>query len=133
MPRPLNPERQAMYIESCNRQAKKRKASKYKNQRTVVDGIKYDSVGEANRHQALKLMEKAGLIKELSRQVSFILRPGVELFGKKKRALIYRADFSYVENGKKVIEDFKGRMTKEFIVKAHILKADFNIDIRITK
>ena len=133
MLRPINPERQVAYIDSCKRQAEKRKAPKFKNRRTEIDGVKYDSCGEARRHQALKLMEKAGLISELSCQVAFILRPGVELFGKKKRALIYRADFSYIENGKKVIEDFKGRMTKEFIVKAHILKADFGIDIRITK
>lgn len=133
MSRPINPSRQAADIANCRRQAAKRKTPKFKNCRTEIDGIKYDSCGEAKRHQVLKLMEKSGLISDLSRQVAFILRPGVELFGKKKRALIYRADFSYTENGEKIIEDFKGRMTKEFVVKAHILKADFGIDIRITR
>ena len=49
--------------------------SKYNSKKTVVDGQKFDSKKEANRYQELVLLEKAGVIKNLSRQVKFVLIP----------------------------------------------------------
>ena len=41
--------------------------SKYNSKKTVVDGQTFDSKKEANRYQELVLLEKAGVIKNLSR------------------------------------------------------------------
>lgn len=49
--------------------------SKYNSKKTVVDGQKFDSKKEARRYQELLLLEKAGAIKNLSRQVKFVLIP----------------------------------------------------------
>lgn len=39
--------------------------NKYKNQKVVVDDIKFDSKKEASRYLELKLLEKAGQIRGL--------------------------------------------------------------------
>jgi len=46
--------------------------SKYRNRKTVVDGITFDSKREAARWQELKLLERAGEITELERQVEYV-------------------------------------------------------------
>lgn len=98
--------------------------SKYNSKKTIIDGISFDSAKEAKRYQELKLLEKAGKIRNLQLQVKFPLIPsqyeetgetytrGVHK-GEKKKKLIerpvsYVADFVYQENGKTVVEDVKG-------------------------
>ncbi|MBS6476088.1 MAG: DUF1064 domain-containing protein, partial [Clostridiales bacterium] len=44
---------------------------KYRSKKTTVDGITFDSRREAARWQELKLLERAGSITELERQVSY--------------------------------------------------------------
>ena len=44
------------------------KVSKYRNRKTLVDGIQFDSQKEANRYQELILMERAGLIRSIELQ-----------------------------------------------------------------
>ena len=44
---------------------------KYKNKKTVYDGITFDSKKEAQRYSELKLLEKVGKIKNLKRQESY--------------------------------------------------------------
>lgn len=39
--------------------------NKYNNRKTTVDGIKFDSIREAERYQELKLLEEAGEISHL--------------------------------------------------------------------
>ena len=53
----------------------KKRESKYKNHRVVVDGISFQSKKEANRWLELKLMAAAGEILDLRRQVRFELIP----------------------------------------------------------
>jgi hypothetical protein len=107
------------------------KPSKYRNEPTIVNGIKFDSLREAARYRRLKEMEEAGLIGELQLQVSFVLA-GAVIFadGTKKRALRYVADFTYVEGGAYVVEDVKGMLTDMYKVKRHLMKAILGIDIR---
>ena len=45
--------------------------SKYRNSKTVIDGIKFDSAAEGARYQILKAKEKAGLIKNLELQKNY--------------------------------------------------------------
>lgn len=83
--------------------------NKYGNRKTVVDGIAFDSRKEAKRYQELKLLEKAGEIKDLRRQVKYELIPRQKINGKVvERKVEYVADFVYLQNGDIVVEDVKG-------------------------
>lgn len=99
---------------------------KYKNRKTTADGILFDSAKEAGRYQELKLLERAGMIHDLRRQVKFELIPkcGKEL------PCCYIADFVYTEGGRTVIEDVKGVRTKEYIIKRKLMNWRYDIQIR---
>lgn len=56
--------------------------SKYHSKKTEVDGILFDSKKEAQRYQQLKLMEKAGILCDLKRQVKYELIPAQYVNGK---------------------------------------------------
>ena len=106
--------------------------SKYNSKKTVVDGQKFDSKKEARRYQELLLMEKAGVIKNLSRQVKFVLIPSQRYESGKvsERECSYKADFKYEEDGKNVVEDVKGFRTKEYIIKRKLMLYQYGIRIR---
>ena len=92
--------------------------SKYKAQKTIVDGIEFDSKKEANRYLDLKYLEKIGEICNLQRQVPFLLQEGfVNNKGKKIREINYIADFVYEQNDAKIVEDTKGFKTSEYLLK----------------
>jgi len=92
--------------------------SKHGNRKVTVDGITYDSRGEAKRSCELRLMERAGLIQNLTLQPSFIIHDAfTDAQGNRWRAITYRADFQYTEAGKTIVEDFKGFETAEFKIK----------------
>lgn len=82
--------------------------NKYRNKKTVVDGITFDSKAEAKRYGELKLLERCGAITGLERQRRFTLIPK----SKYGQARYYVADFVYAENGKTIVEDVKSRATK---------------------
>lgn len=103
--------------------------------RVTVDGQQFDSMGEAKRFSGLLLLQRAGRIADLQRQVRFELAPSVKHAGEKRArpALTYWADFTYIEDGALVVEDFKGRiLTPEFKIKRHLMLSVHGIDIRIT-
>lgn len=107
--------------------------SKYNSKKTVVDGQTFDSEKEANRYQELLLLEKAGVIKNLSRQVKFVLIPSQrDEHGKVvERECSYKADFMYHdEAGETIVEDVKGYRTKEYIIKRKLLLYQYGIRIR---
>ena len=52
--------------------------NKYGAKKTEIDGIVFDSKHEAHRWVELKYMERAGLIKELKRQVRYCLIPTID-------------------------------------------------------
>lgn len=84
--------------------------NKFNAKKITVDGRTFDSKKEAERYRELKLLERAGKITDLDTQVSFCLIPK-QLDEKGKvieRACTYKADFVYIENGKRVVEDVKG-------------------------
>lgn len=104
-------------------------SAKYNNTKTIVDNIKFDSKREAARYSVLKLLERTKIITELKLQVPFELAPSVIINGRKKPALRYFADFTYVENGRLIINDVKGRLTDVYIIKRHLMQSVHNIDI----
>ena len=108
---------------------------KYRNSPVERDGIRFDSQKEMQRWYALKLVEKAGLIVDLRRQVKVPLmgRDGPVRFQPSNRAAVYVADFAYfdVPKGVEVIEDSKGFQTPEFKLKRAILAAQ-GVEIVLT-
>jgi len=101
--------------------------SKYRNTKTVVDGITFDSKKEAARYVTLKMLEKAREISELRTQVRY----NIELNGTKLFA--YVADFVYVENGQTIVEDVKSDITRKnpvYRIKKKAMKAQFGIEIK---
>lgn len=109
--------------------------SKYKNKKTIVDNIKFDSKAEANRYIELKLLEKSGKISDLELQPKFELQEKyINNKGEKVRAITYKADFCYLEGNKIIVEDVKGVETKEFKIKRKLFENKYrDIDFRLIK
>lgn len=105
--------------------------SKYHSRKVTFDGVTYDSMKEYRRFCELQLMERAGEITDLQRQVVFQLIPAhyetVVVNGKKKRKCVereccYKADFVYNKDGETIVEDVKGKRTKEYIIKRKLMR-----------
>lgn len=92
------------------------------------DGQVFDSVKEYHRWGMLKLLERAGRISDLKRQVSYELIPKQ----KGERACSYVADFTYMEDGKLVVEDCKGFRTPEYRLKRKLMLWVHGIRIKET-
>lgn len=120
--------------------------NKYRAKKCSADGMVFDSLKERDRYYALHILEKAGEIKNLQRQVKYVLIPTqIETYarfsdktgkplkdGKKviEKECAYIADFVYEENGKTVVEDVKGIKTKEYIIKRKLMLFLHGIRIR---
>lgn len=106
-------------------------SSKYGNKKTTVDGIVFDSKREADRYRELKLLERAGEIRDLRLQVPFQLIPSYELNGKRVRATNYIADFVYIDTRRQeqVVEDAKGYRTREYNLKKKLFGYRYGQDI----
>lgn len=83
---------------------------KYHNTKTVADGIKFDSKLEAERYAQLKILERAGVIRDLELQPEYELIPSFKKNGKAWRKTVYKADFRYIlcVDDSYIIEDVKG-------------------------
>ena len=122
---------------------------KYKNKKTIIDGITFDSLKEGKRYKELLLLEKAGIISHLRRQVKYELIPpqyaqSAERYtrGPKKgqykrgklleRECAYIADFVYHDflANEIVVEDTKGMKTKDYIIKRKLMLHKHGIRIR---
>lgn len=104
----------------------KKVSSKYRNKRTVVDGITFDSQKEARRYQELKLLEQAGVIRHLELQPKIKLEVGgIKIRYGTGHQVRYHADFRYFDVGKGrfVVEDTKGYKTRDYRLKKAILRA----------
>lgn len=107
---------------------------KYRNRKTQIENIVFDSQKEAQRYCELKLLEKKGEISQLQRQVSFELIPAEVGANKKKlRSIVYLADFVYLtkKNGmlQKHIEDVKGVKTAVYRLKKRLMWHLYRINI----
>ena len=93
----------------------------------------FDSTREYKRFKTLILLEKAGVISDLKRQVTFDLIPTLYHNGETLRKITYKADFVYFENGKQVVEDSKGMQTTDFKLKLRLFLIKYpEIEFRIT-
>lgn len=102
------PDKRLIPQEEVKNSHTERKTGKYGNIKTEVDGVIYDSKGESKRAEELIALEKLGIISNLRMQVPYELIPKQkDGDGKTVRAVTYKADFVYVENGETIVEDFK--------------------------
>lgn len=122
------------------------KENKYKNEKVEFNGFKFDSKKERDRYMTLKNAEKDGIISELKLQPTFTLVPAIyheetiQLKTKQKtvrkcdqQPITYKADFSYIKNGKLTIEDVKGSeymITEVFKIKEKLMFAIHGIKIK---
>lgn len=121
--------------------------SKYHSRKVTVDGVTYDSVKEYRRFKELSLLERAGTIQNLQRQVKYVLIPAQREYcddiytrGRNKgcfkpgklieRECSYIADFVYIQNGEIVVEDTKGFRTKDYIIKRKLMLWNYGIQIK---
>ena len=97
---------------------------------TAPDGQKFDSQKEYQRYCVLKLLQRAGKISDLRRQVKFELIPKQE----GESACHYVADFVYKDTatGKVVVEDAKGFKTDVYKIKKKLLLWTHGIQIKET-
>ena len=117
-----------------------RRYGKYNAHKCTIGNEAFDSKREARRYSELCLLEKTGQIKNLRRQVKYILLPsqresvikkGVLKQGKViEREVAYIADFVYEENGQTVVEDAKGFRNPTYILKRKMMLYFHNIRIR---
>jgi hypothetical protein len=108
--------------------------SKYHSKKVTCGDESFDSVKEYRRWCELKLLEKAGEITELERQVKFTLIPSQyeKVWNDKKncfekgkiieREISYIADFVYKNRlDFQAVEDTKGFKTKDYIIKRKLM------------
>lgn len=108
---------------------KKPKFSVSKKEDRTLDGIVFDSKGEAKRYAELKLAEQAGLIADLIRQPEFPVKIENHHF------CTYTADFKYFDVllDHQVIEDVKSSGTaKDAAYRLRKKAAELYYGIRIT-
>lgn len=97
--------------------------SKYGNIKAEADGQIFASKHERTRWMTLRLMEKAGGIKDLRRQVAYPIEVnGLKVCG-------YVADFVYDRGGELVVEDAKGYRTDVYRLKAKLMLAVHGITV----
>lgn len=97
--------------------------SKYHNHRIKdLDGQTFDSKKEYRRWNDLQLLERAGHISDLRRQVKYVLIPAQRIGGKVvERECSYIADFVYQSGGATIVEDCKGFRTDAYKIKRKLM------------
>ena len=107
------------YKEYNNKASKK---TKYRANKTSVDGHTFDSKKEAEYHCNLKMRLQAHDIKGFCLQPIFMLAQGLK----------YKADFIIFNNDNTTeVIDVKGYKTKEYIVKKKVFEEKY--DLKITE
>lgn len=121
--------------------------NKYHAKKITVNGETFDSQREFQRWCQLRMLEKAGEIEGLQRQVTYTLIPeqreqsrdvfrrGVKAGQLKpgkviEKTVTYKADFVYFERGREVVEDVKGFKTKDYVIKRKLMLWKYGIRIR---
>lgn len=109
--------------------------NKYNNQKTIVDGIEFDSKKEADYYIYLKLLKKAGEIRDIGLQQRFVLQPGFEKNGVKYQPITYIADFVITNNdGTTEVVDVKGVETQVFKIKQKLFEYMYpDLSLKVVK
>lgn len=108
---------------------KEKRRNKYGARRTFLDGRWFDSAAEAKRYTTLRLLERAGCIRDLKCQ------PAFRLYGAGGTLVCsYRADFQYDivradGAGRRVVEDVKGKRTEAYKIKARLFADNHGFEV----
>jgi len=107
----------------------KSNSTKHLNIKTEVDGVTFDSRKESKRWFELSQLQKRGEISELQRQTTW------EFTVNNKPICKYIADFEYIKNGQRIVEDTKSEHTRKlpvYRIKKKLMAACYNIEIKET-
>ncbi len=125
--------------------------SKYKSRKVRIGNEVFDSKKEAERYKQLLMLQKAGVIRDLKRQVKYILIPSqyaesTEVYkkgakkGQRKRGKLlekecaYIADFVYKRGSEAVVEDVKGYRGggayAVFVIKRKLMLEKYGIRVK---
>jgi hypothetical protein len=78
----------------------------------------------------LRLLERAGEIRELEMQVEYLLIPSQKKpNGGTERAVKYVCDFRYTRDGRPVVEDVKGIRTPGYVIKRKLMLQVYGIEV----
>jgi Protein of unknown function (DUF1064) len=109
------------------------KGAKYRAAPCVIDGLRFASTAEGRRYAELKLLARAGTIRDLRCQPVFPLTAIADDLTCSKVA-VYRADFSYQEQQAGawvlVVEDVKGVRTPVYRLKKKWFETQYGVAIR---
>ena len=106
--------------------------NKYGAKKTVVGDIKFDSKKEAHRWMELQLLERAGVISELQRQVKIeLMGQHGPLLTRTGRKMKLTFDFTYIEDEVLIHEDVKGMPTRDYEVRVAVARA-MGLEVRET-
>ena len=104
--------------------------NKYHNKKVIIDGIKFDSQKEGQYYLKLKMLEKAGKIRDLRLQVPFVVLETFKVDDRTYRKTKYIADFTYFDDKDKLhVVDVKGFRTKEYELKKKLMVWKYGIEI----
>lgn len=97
--------------------------TKYRARKVKTPDGTFDSKKEYCRYCQLSLLENAGEITNLRRQVSYELIPSQKGADGKtiERPCKYVADFVYLKDGVVHVEDVKGMRTTEYVIKRKLM------------
>lgn len=104
----------------------------------TLDGATFDSKSEMRRYAELQLEEKAGLIRNLKRQVRYELHVNGEPIRIRSkgfpngRACHYTADFVYFRDNEIVVEEHKGHDDPAARLRRAVVEAIYKFRITIT-
>jgi len=86
-----------------------------------MEGIIFASKAEMQRYGELRIMQKAGIIRDLEIQPEYILQEAFTWKGQKFRPILYRADFRYLDltTNRNIVEDVKA---KSYLTEVYKLK-----------
>ena len=110
--------------------------NKFNAKKITAMGLQFDSMKEARRWRDLFWLQNGGVIRNLQRQVKYVLIPAQYDENHKlvERAVTYVADFVYTENGKLVVEDVKGYkkgpVYAVFVIKRKLMLKMYGIRVR---
>ena len=99
--------------------------TKYGNRIVLSEDGRFDSQREHRRWCELKLLQRAGKITNLRRQVDYELIPKRG----KLRAIRFVADFVYEKDGKCVVEDSKGYRNRLYMLKWRLMEWIHGIEV----
>lgn len=104
---------------------------KYHNKKINSPDGTFDSKYEYEEWCRLKLLERGGVIRNLMRQVPYILIPTIRTSAGTLKQITYYADFVYEEKGIVYMVDTKGYETETYKIKKRLLINQYVTEQRV--